>query len=85
MASSNDLNALFAAQKAAFLKDQRPSLEVRKERLNKVIGMMMSNRQAIRDALASDFGNHPNGAGDLIECLGPVGRAAVSLLSSKLL
>jgi len=68
------LEESFALQKKAFLKDQSPSLETRMERVGKVAGMMMSHRQEIRDALNADFGSHPDGASDLIECLGPVGR-----------
>lgn len=54
-----ELHAAFALQSAAFLKDQYPSLETRQARLAKIPGMLMTNRQAIRDALTSDFGVHP--------------------------
>jgi len=37
--------------------------------------MMLDNRQQIRDALTADFGVHPNGLADVIECIGPAARA----------
>ena len=37
--------------------------------------MMLDNRQPIRDALIADFGVHPIGLADVIECIGPATRA----------
>ena len=37
--------------------------------------MMLDNRQQIRDALTADFGVHPIGLADVIECIGPATRA----------
>ena len=69
------LHAAHAAQAAAFAADRSPSITVRRERLHALIGMMVSNRQRISAAVASDFGAHPVPASDLIEVLGVVGRA----------
>lgn len=66
-AAIESLEKVFAEQKKAFLKDQKPSLEERKKRLQSLIVMMMSHRNEIRAALDEDFGGHPNGASDLIE------------------
>ncbi|MEG3155806.1 aldehyde dehydrogenase family protein [Sphingomonas sp. RB1R13] len=74
-AAIGDLAATFASQKAAFSTDRNPSIEVRRERLMALIGMMMANREKIGDALIADFGAHPRPASDLIEVLGVVGRA----------
>lgn len=54
-----DLHRAFAVQQKAFLADQYPSLETRVGNLHKLAGMMMANRQAIKDALDKDFGSHP--------------------------
>lgn len=70
-----DLEHAFAVQRAAFAADRSPSLAVRRERLERLIGMMLANREAISKAIASDFGAHPVPASDLIEVLGVVGRA----------
>ncbi|KAK4705070.1 hypothetical protein P7C70_g1131, partial [Phenoliferia sp. Uapishka_3] len=69
------LHQVFAAQKAAFLKDQYPSVAARQADLHKLAGMMMNNRENIRQALKSDFAVHDSGFADVIETLGPSGRA----------
>ena len=69
------LEAAFALQRAAFAKDRRPSIDLRRERLGALIGMMLANRDRISAAIAQDFGAHPVPASDLIEVLGVVGRA----------
>ena len=70
-----DLRKAFEAQRAAFAANRNPSIEVRRERLRALIGMMMANRERISAAMSSDFGAHPVPASDLIEVLGVVGRA----------
>ena len=69
------LEAAFLAQRLAFADDRRPSIEVRRERLSALMGMMLANRERISAAIAQDFGAHPVPASDLIEVLGVVGRA----------
>ncbi|MEO9120670.1 MAG: aldehyde dehydrogenase family protein, partial [Solirubrobacteraceae bacterium] len=39
-------------------------------------GMLINHRSEIEEAMSSDFGVHPTLAADLIEVLGPAGRAA---------
>ncbi len=73
------LHRAFAAQRAAFAADRVPSIEVRRERLQALIGMMVGNRERISRAIAHDFGAHPVPASDLIEVLGVIGRAAYVL------
>ena len=74
-----ELAAAFKAQSAAFATDRCPSIETRRERLNALIGMMAANRARIAEACAADFGSHPQGASDLIEVLGVIGRATHAL------
>lgn len=69
------LHAAFAAQRAAFDHDREPSLEERRARVGKLVGMLASYRGRISAALSSDFGAHPVPASDLIEVLGPMARA----------
>jgi coniferyl-aldehyde dehydrogenase len=69
------LHAAFAVQRDAFAKNRLPSITERRERIGALQGMLLTNRKAIGEALASDFGAHPVPASDLIEVLGPLGRA----------
>ncbi len=69
------LRAAFDAQRAAFATDRDPSLNERRGRLEKLVGMMLANRERISAALVEDFGAHPVPASDMIEVLGVVGRA----------
>jgi coniferyl-aldehyde dehydrogenase len=71
-----ELHEIVARQRAAFLADPFPSLEQRYELLGALTGMMIGHRSEIQEALSSDFGAHPPLASDLIEVLGPAGRAA---------
>lgn len=70
-----ELAEVFNEQKAAFAVDRLPSIELRRERLNALIAMMLANRERIAKAIAEDFGAHPVPASDLIEVLGVIGRA----------
>src|SRR2546425_1681378 len=70
-----ELEEAVARQRAAFLADPFPSLEERQQLLGALAGMLMSHRTQIQQALSSDFAVHPALAADLIEVLGPAGRA----------
>ena len=70
-----NLGQAFAEQRKAFAADRKPSLDQRRERLGALMGMLTANRRRIAEALAADFGAHPGPASDLIEVLGPLGRA----------
>ncbi|HMG56310.1 MAG TPA: hypothetical protein VK601_22580, partial [Kofleriaceae bacterium] len=69
------LHAAFKAQRAAFHTDRQPSLDERRMRIGRLVEMLLGNRERISAALSADFGCHPVPASDLIEVLGPVGRA----------
>ncbi len=75
-ASIAELQEMVARQRAAFLADPFPTLQERQELLGALAAMLMGHRTQIQDALSSDFGVHPSVASDLIEVLGPAGRAA---------
>src|ERR1700733_11196622 len=70
-----ELQEIVERQRAAFLADPFPSLEQRQELLGALAAMLIGHRAQIQDALSSDFGVHPPLAADLIEVLGPAGRA----------
>src|SRR5579859_5521086 len=74
-----ELEEAVARQRAAFLADPFPTLEERQQLLGALAGMLMSHRTQIEEALSSDFGVHPALAADLIEVLGPVGRAVYAV------
>ena len=71
-----ELHETVERQRAAFQADPFPSLEERRGLLGALAGMLVSHRAAIEEAMSSDFGVHPPLAADLIEVLGPAGRAA---------
>jgi acyl-CoA reductase-like NAD-dependent aldehyde dehydrogenase len=74
-----DLHEIVERQRAAFLRDPFPSLEERQALLGALAGMLMSNRTQVQEAMSSDFGVHPPLAADLIEVLGPAGRAGYAI------
>jgi coniferyl-aldehyde dehydrogenase len=69
------LQEIVERQRSAFLADPFPSLEERQGLLGALAAMLVSHRTEIQEATSSDFGVHPALAGDLIEVLGPAGRA----------
>jgi coniferyl-aldehyde dehydrogenase len=70
-----ELQEIVERQRAGFLAEPFPSLEERQGLLGALAGMLMSHRTQIQQAMSSDFGVHPRLAADLIEVLGPAGRA----------
>jgi coniferyl-aldehyde dehydrogenase len=71
-----ELKEIVERQRAAFLADPFPSLQERQGLLAALAGMLITHRTQIQEAMSSDFGVHPASAADLIEVLGPAGRAA---------
>jgi coniferyl-aldehyde dehydrogenase len=51
------MRALLDRQRVAFLRDGPPSAEVRSERIDRCIGLLVDNQAAIEDALIADFGH----------------------------
>ncbi|QLC26901.1 coniferyl aldehyde dehydrogenase [Parasphingopyxis algicola] len=50
------MEQLFAAQRAAFLAETYPSASVRKDRLRRLLDLLIGNEQRIVDAAMADFG-----------------------------
>ncbi len=70
-----ELHEIVARQREAFRANPFPSLKERGELLGALAGMLIGHRTRIEDAMSRDFGVHPAVAADLIEILGPAGRA----------
>ena len=70
-----ELHDLLALQKKAFRAEPYPSLDVRRGRLGALAGMMVMNKDRIREAVSADFAVHPELFTDLVEVLGVAGRA----------
>jgi len=73
------LHGAFDAQRKAFLADPYPSIDERRSHLEALAGMMMANRDRIRQAMSDDFAVHPELFTDMIECLGVASRAAYAI------
>ena len=71
-----ELEQTLARQRAAFQREPHPTLGERQQLLGEVAAMLLGHRTAIQQALSEDFAVHPVLAADLIETLGPAGRAA---------
>ena len=76
------MQALLAKQKAAHLRDGAPSAELRTQRLDRCIGLLVENRKAIEDALNEDFGaRSPDATAftDVAASIGPLQHAKANL------
>ena len=74
-----ELRAAFDAQRRAFAADRQPSLAVRRERLERIIPMMLNHRERILAALSADFGAHPGPAAEALEVLAVTARVEYAL------
>lgn len=54
--STDDMKRLFDTQRAAFLAETYPSVSVRKDRLRRLLDLLVYNEQRIVDAAMADFG-----------------------------
>ncbi|MCU1545666.1 MAG: aldehyde dehydrogenase [Homoserinimonas sp.] len=73
------LKEIHQAQKRAFIAHPYPTFAEREALVNAVVGMVLSHRQEMKDALHADFGWHPEPIADLIEVLGMASRAQYTL------
>ena len=63
---------ILAAQRAAFLRDGPPSLEQRRASLNKFRSAMLVRREAIEEAINTDFGRRSRHETAIMEVFGVV-------------
>lgn len=72
--TTQELDRLFAAQKAAFGRNTMPTLDERLDRLRRLEAAMVRNRKGFQETLAADFGSHSPMVTDLFETGGVLGR-----------
>jgi len=72
--STQHLDRLFAGQKAAFARDNMPTLDDRLDRLRRLESAMMRHRTGFQKSVAADFGSHSPLVTDLFETGGVLGR-----------
>jgi coniferyl-aldehyde dehydrogenase len=76
------MQTLLEKQKAAHLRDGAPSAELRMERLDRCVGLLVENRKAIEAALNEDFGaRSPEATAftDVAASIGPLQHAKANL------
>ena len=78
-AEIDQLRSAFEAQRRAFAKDRQPSLAARRERLERMVPMMLNHREQIVAALNADFGVHPAAGADALEVFAVSKRAEYAL------
>lgn len=82
--SGPDMQALLDRQKAAFLRDGPPSPELRIDRLNRAIGILVDYQEEIADTICEDFGNrsrHQSLFTDVASSIAPLKHARKHLKS----
>jgi coniferyl-aldehyde dehydrogenase len=67
------MHTVLARQRAAYLKEGAPSAEKRIEWLDRAIGLLVGNKEAIADALREDFGSRSVHATLLTDVSGSIG------------
>lgn len=72
--TTQELDRLFTAQKAAFGRNTMPTLDERLDRLRRLEAAMVRNRKGFQETLAADFGSHSPMVTDLFETGGVLGR-----------
>jgi coniferyl-aldehyde dehydrogenase len=71
--SPEAMKALLSRQRASFLKEGPPSIETRIDRIDRVIALLVDNKDAISTALSEDFGSRSVEASlllDVFTCVG---------------
>lgn len=67
---SQDLQALLAAQRAAFLRDGPPSASLRRNRIDRLVALLTENASELSEALTADFGSRPHSINLFADILG---------------
>jgi coniferyl-aldehyde dehydrogenase len=78
-----EMNRILTLQKAAQLRDGIPSAEVRINRLDRCIGLLVDHAEQIADALAQDFSSRSRDASwlaDVASSIGPLKEAKANLV-----
>jgi coniferyl-aldehyde dehydrogenase len=67
------MRGLLDRQRAAHLRDGPPSAEVRIERIDRCIGLLVDNQTAIEDALIADFGHRSRDQTNFADTMAAIG------------
>lgn len=73
--ASKRLKRIFKLQQEAHLKNPNPSIESRKELMNRIPDMVRKYRSKIKEGLVADFGSHSEETTDLFEIVASFDRA----------
>ena len=68
-----DLRAMLDKQRAAFIQDGPPSAEVRIDRIDRCIGLLVDHQDEIADALNKDFGSRSVQTSKFADVAGSIG------------
>ncbi len=72
-ATAQQMRAILDKQRAAYLNDGPPSAEVRIDRLDRCIGLLVDHQEEIADALNKDFGNRSPQMSKFTDVAGSIG------------
>lgn len=78
-----DLRERFEAQRTAFRNEPFPTLEVRSERVQKLVSLLLANRDRIAEAVNADFGHRSKHESLMVEVFLPVSAARFVLKNIK--
>src|SRR5665213_127422 len=67
-----DLGAILAGQRQAFVADGPPSLALRRNRIDRLMALVLDNSDAFVDAMATDFGTRSRAATLFTEVIGMI-------------
>lgn len=70
--AATDMRALLGEQRRAFLEAGPPSAATRIDRIDRVIDLIVSNADALVDALVSDYGHRSRAQSTLSDVVGPL-------------
>ncbi len=73
--ASERLKKIFKLQREAHLKNPNPSIDERKELMNRIPDMVRKYRSKIKEGLVADFGSHSEETTDLFEIVAAFDRA----------
>lgn len=79
MTTKIDIKTLVDAQREAHKNDPFPSIEVRSDRIRRLIKMLAENDKKICDCLMADFGNRPEITTRMAEILGTISTLKYAL------
>ncbi len=65
----SEMTRVLNAQRAAHIIDRNPSAQIRIDRINRAIALLVDNRTALRDAIAEDFGHRSKDLTDFADIM----------------